>query len=165
MENLPSEDKIQQINFYKILFNKHDTFPVGRFSRNLNTKIKNKQNEISTYKEKNMEYFNPISEDNMYKILKLYSHFHRNKSANKFLDKNKFKQMDKILSRPLSQYSTIIDLSKNIYNENSQKNIFRPISQDERNSNLIFDKFLNNISPTPKEKQKIRKNGRLLSNS
>ena len=157
MENLPSEDKIQKINFYKILFNKHDTIPVGRFSRNLNTKIKNKQNEISTYKEKNMEYFNPISEDNMYKILKLYSHFHRNKSANKFLDKNKFKQMDKILSRPLSQYSTIIDLSKNIYNENSQKNFpFRPISQDERNSNLIFDKFLNNISPTPKEKQKIQ---------
>ena len=154
MENIPNEDKIQQINFYKILFNKHDSLPVGRFSRNLDIKIKDSYNQILTSKEKNMEYFNPISENNIFKIQKLYSQFRRNQSANKFMNKSTRKAMDKILSRPLSQYSTIIDLSKNTHHTNLKKNFScRPTSPDKGNSNYIFDKFFNNATSIKEKNQ------------
>ena len=59
MEN---EKKNRNTNFYKILFHNHDSVPVGRFSRNLINKIIEKSNDLYSLKEKNVEYFNPISD-------------------------------------------------------------------------------------------------------
>ena len=161
MENY---QKISNLNFYKILFNKHDTLPVGHYSRNLITKIKDTMNNHLTLKEKNLEYFNPISENNILKIQKLYTKFQRNKSANKFGNNSSRKIMDKLLSRPMSQYSTIIDLSKNNFNINLKKNFpNHAFSHIKDNSSLLLDKFLShNISKIEKDKiNYIKKNNNL----
>ena len=110
MEN---EKKNRNTNFYKILFHKHDSVPVGRFSRNLINKIIEKSNDLYSLKEKNVEYFNPISDFNAFRIQKIYSKFQRNKSAKKYYNSISNRKINKYLSRPLSQYSTILDLSKN----------------------------------------------------
>ena len=77
-------EKEQQINFYKIIFHKHDRYPVGYYSRNLISKIKDRESPISNHKEKNEDYFNPISDVHTHKIQKLYSKFQTIKSATKY---------------------------------------------------------------------------------
>ena len=163
MQTFSSEEKIPHLNFYKILFNKHDTLPVGHFSRNLATKIKDTTNNLLTLKEKNMEHFNPISENNIFKIQRIYSKFKRNKSANKFYNSSSRKIMNKLLSRPLSQYSTIIDLSKNTYNINIKKNSpFRAYSNNKGEATGIVDNFWsNNISKIERNKIKNIKKDKL----
>ena len=163
MQTFSSEEKIPHLNFYKILFSKHDTLPVGHFSRNLATKIKDTANNLLTLKEKNMEHFNPISENNIFKIQRIYSKFKRNKSANKFYNSSSRKIMNKLLSRPLSQYSTIIDLSKNTYNINIKKNSpFRAYSNNKGEATGIVDNFWsNNISKIERNKIKNIKKDKL----
>lgn len=163
MQTFSSEEKIPHLNFYKILFSKHDTLPVGHFSRNLATKIKDTTNNLLTLKEKNMEHFNPISENNIFKIQRIYSKFKRNKSANKFYNSSSRKIMNKLLSRPLSQYSTIIDLSKNTYNINIKKNSpFRAYSNNRGEATGIVDNFWsNNISKIESNKIKNIKKDKL----
>ena len=163
MQTFSSEEKIPHLNFYKILFKKHDTLPVGHFSRNLATKIKDTTNNLLTLKEKNMEHFNPISENNIFKIQRIYSKFKRNKSANKFYNSSSRKIMNKLLSRPLSQYSTIIDLSKNTYNINIKKNSpFRAYSNNKGEATGIGDNFWsNNISKIERNKIKNIKKDKL----
>ena len=163
MQTFSSEEKIPHLNFYKILFSKHDTLPVGHFSRNLATKIKDTTNNLLTLKEKNMEHFNPISENNIFKIQRIYSKFKRNKSANKFYNSSSRKIMNKLLSRPLSQYSTIIDLSKNTYNINIKKNSpFRAYSNNKGEATGIVDNFWsNNISKIERNKIKNIKKDKL----
>ena len=163
MQTFQSEEKIPHLNFYKILFNKHDTLPVGHFSRNLATKIKDTTNNLLTLKEKNMEHFNPISENNIFKIQRLYSKFKRNKSANKFYNSTSRKIMNKLLSRPMSQYSTIIDLSKNAYNMKLKKNSpFRAYSNNKEETTRMIDQFWsNNISKIERNKIKNLKRNKI----
>ena len=110
---MEKEKNNQKSNFYKILFHKHDSIPIGRFSRNLINKIIEQSNDLYSLKDKNVEYFNPISDFNAFRIQKIYSKFQRNKSAKKYYNSISNRKINKLLSRPLSQYSTIIDLSKN----------------------------------------------------
>jgi hypothetical protein len=163
MQTFQSEEKIPHLNFYKILFNKHDTLPVGHYSRNLATKIKDTTNNLLTLKEKNMEHFNPISENNIFKIQRLYSKFKRNKSANKFYNSTSRKIMNKLLSRPMSQYSTIIDLSKNAYNIKLKKNSpFRAYSNNKEETTRMIDQFWsNNISKIERNKIKNLKRNKI----
>ena len=160
MKDFKSEQKISNLNYYKFLFNKHETLTVGRFSRNLVTKIKDPSNKIFSSKEKNMEHFNPISENNMYKIQQLYTKFQRNKSAQKFCKSSSIKILNKFLSRPLSQYSTLIDLSKNTHNRKLKKNtLYRPLSQMRGESTVLLDKFSSqDISKIGRNKIKNDKN-------
>ena len=159
MQEIQSEHKIPKLNYYKILFNKHETLPVGHFSRNLITKIKDPSTNRLTLKEKNMEHFNPISEHNIFKIQKLYTKFQRIKSAKKFSNNpSSRKIMNKLFSRPLSQYSTLIDLSKNTYsNINMKKNYnFRPLSQLGEETTVFMKKILShNISKIKENKKNI----------
>ena len=163
MQTFQSEEKVPHLNFYKILFNKHDTLPVGHYSRNLATKIKDTTNNLLTLKEKNMEHFNPISENNIFKIQRLYSKFKRNKSANKFYNSTSRKIMNKLLSRPMSQYSTIIDLSKNAYNIKLKKNSpFRAYSNNKEETTRMIDQFWsNNISKIERNKIKNLKRNKI----
>ena len=109
---MQKEKNNRKSNFYKLIFHKHDSLPVGHFSRNLINKIKGKPNDLNSLGEKNADYFNPISEFNAIRIQKIYSKFQRNKSAKKYCTNISNRKVNKFLSRPLSQYSTIIDLSK-----------------------------------------------------
>ena len=109
---MQKEKNNRKSNFYKLIFHKHDSLPVGHFSRNLINKIKGKSNDLNSLGEKNVDYFNPISEFNAIRIQKIYSKFQRNKSAKKYSTNISNRKINKFVSRPLSQYSTIIDLSK-----------------------------------------------------
>ena len=166
MNNLQGGQKYKNYNYYKIIFHKQDTLPVGHFSRNLLHKIKDPSYYVPLEKEKYSEYFNPISEINVCKIQKIYSKFQRNKSANRYHNKNyslKFKK--EILSRPLSQYSTLIDSpiykSHNKLKNSVMKNI-RPFSKAKSESTLLLEKLHNhNISEI--ENKKIQKNTDIIS--
>ena len=168
MQNIPKEKNIHKNNYYKILFHKHDTLPVGHFSRNLINKIIEQSNDIYSLKEKNSEYFNPISDINAFKIQKIYSKFQRQKSANKYSSSNSNRKINKYLSRPLSQYSTLIDVSKNknSYLINLKKNNHSkilPISDIRSYSAfLVGDKLnifnANNLSKIEKENFTKNKN-------
>ena len=168
MQNIPKEKNIHKNNYYKILFHKHDTLPVGHFSRNLINKIIEQSNDIYSLKEKNSEYFNPISDINAFKIQKIYSKFQRQKSANKYSSSNSNRKINKYLSRPLSQYSTLIDVSKNknSYLINLKKNNHSkilPISDIRSYSAFLVDDKLNifnanNLSKIEKENFTKNKN-------
>jgi len=159
----------QKSNFYKILFHKHDSIPVGHFSRNLINKIIDKSNDLYSLKEKNVEYFNPISDFNAFRIQKIYSKFQRNKSAKKYYNSISNRKINKYLSRPLSQYSTVIDLSKNknSYRVNNLKkstnNSQYPLLSAIRSySAFLVDKhnisYGNNISNIEKQNSSKNKN-------
>ena len=53
MFNLQSDQRIKNLNYYKILFHKHSTLPVGHFSRNLINQIKDNKNQKSALIDKN----------------------------------------------------------------------------------------------------------------
>ena len=168
MFNLPGEQNLKNLNYYKIIFHKQDTLPVGHFSRNLLNKIKDPSYFVPTSKEKCSEYFNPISESNIFKIQKLYSKFQRNKSANRYHKKNysaKFK--NQILSRPLSQYSTLIDLpgyTNHISLKNNIEKNMRPFSHMRSESTLLLEKIHSyNISKIGNKK--LEKNVDIIYNT
>ena len=142
-------------NFYKMIFHKNGKYPIGYHSRNLKIKIKDKekQSQIPINKLKNELIF-PISDDFSLKIKKMYTKFQKVKSAKKnninlsynhLSPKNLLsnKKYNKI-SRPLSQYSTIIDISKNnshLFLKNTNKE--RPFSQLNKYSTLYIDNIYN----------------------
>ena len=138
-----NNEEEQQINFYKIIFHKHDRYPVGYYSRNLISKKKDRESPISNHKEKNEDYFNPISDDHTHKIQKLYSKFQTTKSATKY-ERSFHKKKEYSFSRPLSQHTTI-GLSKNNscpYFRSSP--LSRPMSQINKNSTIYIDNFPSN---------------------
>ena len=159
--------QITPINLYKILFQKQKKYSIGHHIRNL----KNKIGEILSYKQKDIDIFNPISNNNKLKIEKIYKKIKSLKSANKynnysynnlspktFISNNK--KYEKIFSRPFSQYTTNIGLSKNNscpFLKNTPKG--RPFSQINKNSELISDNiFSNNISKIIKNEDKLKYN-------
>lgn len=80
MKDCKSDD-----NIYKIIFCKNDKFPIGFHSRNLISKIKDKEKRHNKNQdEKNENVFNPISDDHSLKIQKLYTKFQTIKSATKY---------------------------------------------------------------------------------
>jgi hypothetical protein len=165
---------VPEINFYKIIFHKHNKIPIGHFSRNLISKIKDKEGEIINYKEKNEDYFNPISDGHTIKIQKIYEKFQTIKSARKF-NHSSINKKGNNLFRPLSQCTTKLGLSKNNstpYIKYTPKT--RPMSQLNKNSTIQLDNFSSNnyskikkytnnikmknfqkISKTPQKKNKI----------
>ena len=165
MQKYQTAEKLKNFNFYKILFHKHETFPVGHFSRNLINKIKDSNHSIEPFKEKNSEYFNPISDNNSFKIQKIYSKFQRSNSAKRFpiysnqKNKNKNKKNNKLIysqNNHLSQYSTLLDYSKYIPSSRFYKKInFRPMSHVGGGTTMFLDKFPNQeISKIIKNKNK-----------
>ena len=168
MFNLPGEQNLKNLNYYKIIFHKQGTLPIGHFSRNLVYKIKDHSNYVPTSKEKGSEYFNPISESNVFKIQKLYSKFQRNKSANRYHNKNySAKYKNQILSRPLSQYSTLIDLPEYKNHINLKKNIVknnRPFSQMKGESTFLLEK-LHSYNVSKIKNQKIHRNIDIIYNT
>ena len=152
------KEKEPQINYYKIIFHKHEKFPIGHYSRNLISKIRDRESPILNYKEKNEDYFNPISDDHKHKIQKLYSKFQTIKSAKR--NEHSFHKKNNIyFSRPLSQYTTI-GLSKNNscpYFRNTPRT--RPMSQLNKNTTICIDNFSsNNYSKITKYTNNIKKN-------
>ena len=177
MQGTKEEEPKTQINFYKILFNKHDKYPIGHYSRNLVSKIKDKEEQLTNYRGKNNDFFNPISDDHIKKIQKIYTKFQTIKSATKY-NSSLYKKKEKIFSRPISQNTTIIGLSKNNSSPfliNSPKT--RPMSQFNQNSAILNDNFFsNNYSKITKytnnmkinfikEKPKILKNKNQIKRS
>ena len=175
--NEEQEETKSQINYYKMIFQKHNKYPVGLHSRNLRTKIKDNQKILTISKENNKDFFNPISDNNTLKIKKLYSKFQKIKSAKKNINssyncltpKNLIinKKYENSFSRPLSQNITFMCLSKNKstpFFRNTPKT--RPISQT-KNFTLFFDNFSNNSKMakyTKKKKFKILKQKPILIN-
>ena len=177
MQGTKEQEPKTQINFYKILFNKHDKYPIGHYSRNLVSKIKDKEEQLTNYRGKNNDFFNPISDDHIQKIQKIYTKFQTIKSATKY-NSSLYKKKEKIFSRPISQNTTIIGLSKNNSSPfliNSPKT--RPMSQFNQNSAILNDNFFsNNYSKITKytnnmkinfikEKPKILKNKNKIKRS
>ena len=157
-ENKVLKDQEPQINYYKIIFHKHEKFPIGYYSRNLINKIKDRESPFLNYKEKNEDYFNPISDDHKHKIQKLYTKFQTIKSATR--NEHSFnKKKNNNFSRPLSQYTTI-GLSKNNscpFFRNTPRT--RPMSQLNKNSKICIDNFSsNNYSKITKYTNNIKNN-------
>ena len=145
MDECQSVDEDKPIlNFYKIIFPKNAKYPVGYYSRNLTTKIRDKKNQIYNYEEKNEDYFHPISDNNTLKIQQLYSKFQTIRSATKY-NRSFNKKKEFCFSRPLSQHTTYIGFSKNYscpFINNTSKT--RPMSQLNKNSTMFIDNFTNN---------------------
>ena len=152
MLNLQSDQKIKNLNYYKILFHKHSTLPVGHFSRNLINQIKDNKNQKSALIDKNSEYFNPISNNNIFKIQKIYSIFRRNKSAMRFHNDSSKKNIKKIISRPMSQKSTLIDYSKNSNRKLNEKLYLGQKSNMRSSETTLFLNKYNNESISKIEK-------------
>ena len=148
----------QEINFYKIIFHNKNKIPVGHFSRNLISKIKDKEAKIINHKEKNEDYFNPISDDNTIKIQKLYLKFKTIKSARKFNHSFNNKK-ENFFFRPLSQYTTKLRLPKNNSSPYIKSSKTRPMSILNKNSTIELDNFSsNNYSKITKYTNNIKKN-------
>jgi len=159
MLNLQSDQRIKNLNYYKILFHKHSTLPVGHFSRNLINQIKDNKNQKSALIDKNSEYFNPISNNNIFKIQKIYSIFRRNKSAMRFHGDSSKKSIKKIISRPMSQKSTLIDYSKNSNRKLNEKLYLGQKSNMRSSETTLFLNKYNNESISKIEKiSNIKKN-------
>ena len=138
--NKEENEQKSQINYYKILFPKNSRYPIGYYSRNLITKITDKEGQISNCKEKNEDFFHPISENHTQIIQKLYTKFKTIKSATRY-NRSTHKKIEKFFSRPMS--TTVYGLSKN----NSSPYLYspktRPMSQF-KNSTIIIDNFSSN---------------------
>ena len=154
-----------QINYYQILFPKNSRYPIGHYSRNLISKIIDKEGQISNFKEKNEDFFNPISDNHSQKIQKLYTKFQTIKSATRY-NRSTHKKNEQFFSRPIS--TTVYGLSKN----NSSPYLYspktRPMSQF-KNSTIIIDNFSsNNYSKITKYTNNkinfIKKKPKLLNN-
>ena len=145
------KNKTEIPNFYKIIFHKNGKYPIGYYSRNLKIKIKDREKQSQTPINKiRNELIFPISDDSSLKIKNMYAKFQKAKSAKKnnvnlsynYLSPKNIlfnKKFSKI-SRPLSQYSTIIEMSKNnsdLFYKNIKKE--RPFSQFNKYSTLNFD--------------------------
>lgn len=161
------KEEKEETNFYKILFHKHERHPVGHYSRNLINKIKDREENLSNYKEKNEAIFNPISDNHIHKIQKLYTKFQEIKSATKYNRSLKNKHLEIFFSRPMSQHTTVFGLSKNNsspFFRNTPKT--RPMSQMNKNSTIIIDNFSsNNYSKITKYTNNIiKQKSKLLNN-
>ena len=143
-ENENKNEPKKEINYYKLLFHKHKKYPIGHYSRNLISKIIDKESNFSNYKEKNEDIFNPISDNHIHKIQKIYNKFQTIKSAKKY-NHSLIKKKELFFSRPMSQHSTFLGLSKNYsspFFKNTQKT--RPMSELNKNSTIFIDNFSSN---------------------
>ena len=172
-------------NFYKMIFHKNGKYPIGYHSRNLKIKIKDreKQSQTPINKVKNELLF-PISDDSSLKIKKMYNKFQKAKSATKINSNLSYnylspkhllvnKKYNKV-SRPLSQYSTLIEMPKSnsfLFFKNIKKE--RPFSQFNKYSTLYEDniysinnsKIITNKHKYNKIKPKTGIKNRIIRNS
>ena len=157
-------------NFYKMIFPKNGKYPIGYHSKNLKIKIKDREKQSKTpiNNVKNELIFH-ISDDSSLKLKKIYNKFQKAKSAKKInvnlshynlSPKNLLmnKKYNKI-SRPLSQYSTLIEMPKSnslLFFKITKKK--RPFSQFNKYSTLYEDNIYScNNSKINTNKHKFNK--------
>ena len=162
MKDCKSDD-----NIYKIIFCKNDKFPIGFHSRNLISKIKDKEKrQNKNQDDKNENVFNPISDDHSLKIQKLYTKFQTIKSATKY--NRSFIKKKNLFLRPFSQNTTYIGLNK--INSCPFFKITpktRPISQLKKDTTTFMDVYSYNyskISKMSKYSKPINKNNIIYKN-